>query len=105
VDADRGVQAEAAGGLPGEHVGDGGLVEEAASLEEAEHAPLQCALEAEDVVGSEVRRLVEGDGSSLVLGEDAVEDDHVEVEVGIEGQVAVRCAAAPGARRVRPPRD
>ena len=57
------------------------LVEEAASLEEAQHAALQCALEAVDVAGREVRRLVEGDGAIVALGEDAVEDDHVEVEV------------------------
>ena len=53
VDPDGGVQAEAATGLPGEHVGGGVVVEQAAAL--------QCALEAVDVVGRDVRRLVEGD--------------------------------------------
>jgi hypothetical protein len=85
MDADGGVEAEAAAGLPGEHVLDGVLVEQAAALEEAEHAALQRALEAEDVVGSEMGRLVEGDAAVVALGEDAVEDDDVEVEVGIEG--------------------
>jgi hypothetical protein len=85
MDADGGVEAEAAAGLPGEHVLDGVLVEQAAALEEAEHAALQRALEAEDVVGSEMGRLVEGDAAVVALGEDAVEDDDVEVEVGVEG--------------------
>jgi len=85
MDANGGVQAEATRSLPGEHVGNGGLVEEAASLEEAEHAPLQCALEAEDVVGREVRRLVEGDGAIVVLGEEAVCEDDMEVEMRVEG--------------------
>jgi hypothetical protein len=38
-----------------------------------------------NVVGTEVRRLVEGDGAIVALGEDAVEDHDMEVEVGIEG--------------------
>jgi hypothetical protein len=38
-----------------------------------------------NVVGTEVRRLVEGDGAIVALGEDAVEDDDMEVEVGVEG--------------------
>jgi hypothetical protein len=63
MDADGGVQAEAAAGLPGEHVGDGAVVEQAAALEEAQDAALQRALEAVDVVGGEVRRLVEDDGA------------------------------------------
>jgi hypothetical protein len=103
MDADGGVEAEAAAGLPGEHVLDGVLVEQAAALEEAEHAALQRALEAEDVVGVEMGRLVEGDAAVVALGEDAVEDDDVEVEVGIEGG-AERCRketapswASPGA--------
>jgi hypothetical protein len=62
------------------------LVEEAAALEEAEHAALQGALEAVHVVAREVRRLVEGDATVVALGEDAFEDDDVEVEVGVEGR-------------------
>jgi hypothetical protein len=38
---------------------DGVLVEEAAALQESEHAALQRALEALHVIGGEVRRLVE----------------------------------------------
>jgi hypothetical protein len=75
VDTDGGVQAEAAAALPGEHVLYGVLVEESAALEEAEDTALQGALEAERVVGREVRRLVEGDAAVVVLREDAVEDD------------------------------
>jgi hypothetical protein len=85
MDSDRCVEAEAAAGLPGEHVLDGVLGEQAAALEEAEHAALQRALEAEDVVGREMGRLVEGDAAVVALGEDAVQDDDVEVEVGVEG--------------------
>ncbi|HUF31424.1 MAG TPA: hypothetical protein VMM77_12300, partial [Gemmatimonadaceae bacterium] len=85
VDADGGVQAEAATGLPGEHVLYGVLVEESAALEEAEHALQQRALEAKDVVGKEVGRLVEDDAGVVALGEDAVQDDDMEVEVGVEG--------------------
>jgi hypothetical protein len=85
MDADGCVEAETAAGLPGEHVGDSVLVEEAAALEEAEYATLQRALEAKYVVGSEVRCLVEGDAAIVALGEDAVEDDDMEVEVGVEG--------------------
>jgi hypothetical protein len=74
----------------GEHVLDGVLGEQPAALEEAEHTALQRALEAEDVVGGEMGRLVEGDAAVVdaavvALGKDAVEDDDVEVEVGIEG--------------------
>jgi hypothetical protein len=83
--ADGGVEAEAAAGLPGEHVFDGVLVEQAAALEEAEHTALQLALEAEDVVGRHMGRLVEGDAAVVALGKDAVEEYDVEMEVGIEG--------------------
>jgi hypothetical protein len=41
-------------------------------------------LEAVDVVGSEVRRLVESDGTIAAFGDDAVEDGQAEVEVRVE---------------------
>jgi hypothetical protein len=85
MDANGRIETEAAAGLPGEHVLDGVLVEQAAAQEESEHAALQRALEAEDVVGREVCRLVEGDAAFVALGKDAVEDDDVEVEVCVEG--------------------
>jgi hypothetical protein len=50
MEADGCVEAEAAAGLPGEHVGDGVVVEEAAAPEEAEHAELRRTLEEQDVV-------------------------------------------------------
>ena len=53
-------------GLPGEHIGDGMVVEAAAVLEEAEYAALQSTLETVDVVGREVRRLVEGHAVSVL---------------------------------------
>jgi hypothetical protein len=84
VDADGGVEAEAAGPLPGEHVVDGVLIEEAAALEEAEHPALEDGREGASVVSGEVGSLVEA-GLAVDLGEDAVEDHKVEVEVGVEG--------------------
>jgi len=86
-DADRGIDAEATGRLPGVQVGDGGLVEEFAAQEEAEHAATQRLLKPLDVPGSRVARLVEVNGTVGVRGEEAIEDDEVEVEVevGVEG--------------------
>ncbi len=85
VDTDGGVQAEAAGALPGEHVVHGVGFEEAAAVEEAEDAALEDGREGAGVVGGEVGGLVEADLAALGLGEDAVEDHDVEVEVGVEG--------------------
>ena len=72
--------------------------------EEVEHTALQRALEAEDVLGREVRRLVEGDGAIAVLGKDAVEDDDVEVEVGVEGgaEAVQEAVSSPQTLRARP---
>ncbi len=83
-DADRGVEAEATGRLPGEHVGDGSLVEKAAAEEELQRAAAQRLLEALDVSGAEVTRRVESDGAVVILSEEPVEDDDVEVEVGVQ---------------------
>jgi hypothetical protein len=77
VDADGSIQAETAAGLPGEHVGDGVVVEEATTLEVEQDAALQGALKAVDIVGAEVRRLVEDDGAVVAPGEDAVEHDQM----------------------------
>ncbi len=41
MDSVRGIEAEAAAGLPGEHAFDGVFVEESAAPEEAKHATLQ----------------------------------------------------------------
>jgi hypothetical protein len=81
VDADGGVQAEPAGPLPGEHVIGRVRIEEAAALEEAEDAALEEGREGGCVIGGEVGRLVEADVAVSDLGEDAVEDHDVEVEV------------------------
>ena len=83
-------------------------LEQAPAPEEAEHAALDGALESVGVVGSQVRRLSEADGPVARLCEEAVEDDEVEVEVGIEGgaeavqegdgaQLGVRPGAGAGA--------
>ena len=47
--------------------------------------PPEGALESVGVVGSQVRRFMEADGTVARLGEEAVEDHEVEVEVGVEG--------------------
>ena len=60
-------------------------VEQAAAPEEAEDTPLDGALKSVGVVGLEVRRLIEADGTVARLGEEAVEDHEVKVEVGVEG--------------------
>jgi hypothetical protein len=77
VDADRSVEAEAACGLPGEHVVDGRLVEELAAPEEAEHAAGQRLLETMQVAGAELAGGGEAQGSVRILGEEPVEDDEV----------------------------
>jgi len=84
VDADGGVEAEAAGALLGEHVVYGVGLEESAALEEAEDAALEDGGGGWGIVGGEVRRLVEAD-PVVDLGEDAVEYHDVKVEVGVEG--------------------
>jgi hypothetical protein len=84
VDAYGGVEAEAAGPLPCEHVVDGVLIEETAALEEAEHPALEDGREGAGVVSREGGSLVEA-GLAVDLGEDAVEDHEVEVEVRVEG--------------------
>ena len=102
MDADGSIQAETAAGLPGEHVGDGVVVEEATTLEVEQDAALQGALKAVDIVGAEVRRLVEDDGAVVAPGKDAVEHDDVEVEVRIErGAEAVQEGDGAELRSVR----
>ena len=86
ADADGSVEAEAAGALPGEHVVHGVRLEEAAAVEEAEDAALDDGCECGGVSGGEVGRLVEAHLAVLGLSEHAVEDHHVEVEVGVEGR-------------------
>jgi hypothetical protein len=77
VDTDGGVQAEAAGPLPGEHVVDGVRLKEAAALEETKDTALEDGRDGAGVIVGKMSRLVEADV--------AVEDHEVEVEVGVEG--------------------
>jgi len=88
LDAHRSVDAEAAGTLPGEHVESVELVEQPVGTEVSEDATLNDALEPGPVLGLEKRRFVEASLSVVAVvawGEDAVEDDQMEVEMGIEG--------------------
>jgi hypothetical protein len=85
LDANGGVDAEAAGALPGEHALGIGLIEKAAHTEVPEHTALNDTLEAEPVMFVEQAGLVEAHSSVGDLREDAVEDDEVEVEVRVEG--------------------
>jgi len=85
-DADGGIDAEPAGALPGEHALGVGFVEKGVPTEVPEHAALNNALEVEPVACVEQCRLVEAGGPVRDLGEDAVEDHEVEVEVWVEGR-------------------
>jgi len=49
------------------------------------HAPLNDALEPDPVLGLEERRFIEASFTVVTSGEDAVEDDQVEVGMGVEG--------------------
>jgi len=80
----RGVDAEPAGSLPGEHTNGVVFLEQAPGAEVAQNAALHEALEGEGVVGGEPGGLVEAYGSVVSLFEDAVENDQVEVEVRVE---------------------
>jgi len=65
------------------------LIEEPVGAEVPKHATLNDALEPGPVLGLEERRFMEASltvVTAVASGEDAVEDDHVEVEVGIEGR-------------------
>jgi hypothetical protein len=83
LDANGGVDAEAAGALPGKHAFGIGIVEKAACAEVPEHAALDDTLEVEPVVFGEHGGLTEADSSVGGLREDAVENDEVKVEVGV----------------------
>ena len=99
VDTHGGVQAEAAAALPGEHVLDGGGLQQAAPLEEAKDAALEEPLEVVGIVACEMGGLVEADGAVRLLGEEAVQDHDVEVEVGVQaGAEAVQEGDGPQAR-------
>jgi hypothetical protein len=87
LDAHGSVDAEATGSLPGEHVEGVELVEQPVGAEVPKHATLNDALEPGPVLGLEERRLVEASHTGVGvagLREDAVEDDHVEVEVWVQ---------------------
>jgi len=59
LSVDRGINAEASGGLPGEHVFDDVTVEQAVAVEVTEHAVAHGVLELVPVGGLEMGGLVE----------------------------------------------
>jgi hypothetical protein len=81
----RAIHAEPSARLPAQHVGRGDLLEEPAPLEGPEHAALGGCLELLPVLTREQRGLVEADLATRRLAEDAVDGEHVEVEVGVQG--------------------
>jgi hypothetical protein len=86
LDADGSVYTEPTGSLPGEHARGIGLVEEAASTDVTQDTALDDALEFEPVDLLELGGLMEVDRPIGPPGEDAVEDDEVEVEMWVEGR-------------------
>jgi len=90
LDVHRSVNAEPAGSLPdppaagARHTVGVVFLEQTPGAEVAQNAALDEALEGEPVVGGEPGGLVEAHRAVGRLVEDAVEDDQVEVEVGVE---------------------
>jgi hypothetical protein len=85
LDAHRGVDAEPARALPGEHAGGIELVEESLATEVAEDVLLDDRLHVGDAIGRHVMGLVKLDLAVVGLAEDAVEDDEVVMRVDVEG--------------------
>lgn len=65
-------QAEAAGGLPSEHVGGSAVVEQAAAHEMAEHTPLNVVREPLGGFGAGAGGLVEAERAVAGLGKETV---------------------------------
>jgi len=97
LDPHRSIDAEPTGSLPREHIEGIGLIEQPVGAEGSEDATLHDALEPAPVLGPQERGFVEERLSVLGSGEDAVEDDEVEVGMGVEGgagptlRVGARC--------------
>ena len=83
-DMDRGIDAEATGGPPGEHVVGDVAFEQTLAVEVTEHAVANRVLELVPVGGREVDGLVELDRALGILAEHAVDDTDVEMEVGVQ---------------------
>ena len=83
-DVDRGIDAEPAGGLPGEHVIGDVAFEQTLAVEVPEHAVANGLLELIPVGGREMGGLVELDRALGILAEHAVDDTDVEVEVSVK---------------------
>lgn len=80
LDADGGVDAEATGRLPVEHVGHGRVVQDLAPPESAEHTPLHGPGGSVRVVGRESGGFMEADLAGRLLAEEAVDGEDVVVE-------------------------
>jgi hypothetical protein len=104
LDAHGSIDAEATGALPGEHVAGVELVEQPVGAEVPKHAPLNDALEPDPVLGLEEAGFVKVSlpvVTPVVSGEDAVDNDQVEVKVRVQ-----RGGAPPtGAAATSPPRS
>jgi hypothetical protein len=83
-DTDRPVEAEASGCSPCAHVGGLSRIEEAVADEEPKHPVLNERGEGASGVGVEPPAAVEGEGALVVACEEAVEDDEVQMEMGVE---------------------
>ncbi len=83
-DVDRGIDAEAAGGLPREHVVGDVALEQTVAVEVPEHALANGLLELIPVGGREVGGFVELDRAQGILTEHAVDDTDVEMEVSVQ---------------------
>jgi hypothetical protein len=105
LDAHGGIDAEPTGALPGEHVVRVGFVEEAAASEQSQDAALHGGFEVLDVLGAHFGGLVEPDVMIAPMGthgEQAVEDDEVEVGVDVEGGAGPRFARCPWKKLTAP---
>ncbi len=84
-DVDRGIDAEAAGGLPREHVVGDVTFEQTLAMEVTKHPVANRVLELVPVGGREVGGLVELDRGLGILAEHAVDDTDMEMEVSVQG--------------------
>jgi hypothetical protein len=78
-------RARPSGSTPGEHVAGVELIEQRVCAEVPKHATLNDGVEPEPVLGLEEAGFVKVSLLVVASGEDAVWDDHVEVEGGSDG--------------------
>lgn len=93
LDAHGSIDAEAAGALPGEHIGCFALVEESLAVEVAEDAVLDDRLDVSDAIGRQVIGLMKSDLALIGRAGDTVEDDEVVMRVNVERGVSHQITA------------